>query len=151
MNNENPNSFKDKIKNINNTDDTTSEFDPKDISDNKGISILSYFGPLVFIPMFAKKDSKFARFHVNQGFTLFLADIAYTVIQSILMAILRAIFPWKLNYGYLGGRGFIFDALSTVLSLVWIPIAVIAVIGIINAANGKAKEVPLIGRIKLLK
>ena len=95
MNNENPNNLKDKMKNINNTADTTAEFDPKDISDNKGISILSYLGPLVFIPMFAKKDSKYARFHANQGLTMFITYAGYSVVQSILLAILRKIFPWK--------------------------------------------------------
>ncbi len=151
MNNENPNNLKDKVKNLNNTQDTTSEFDEKDINDNKGISILSYFGPLVFIPMFAKKDSKYARFHANQGLTLFIVYVGYTVLQNILLAILRAIFPWKWDYGYLGGRGFIFDALSTILSLIWIPIGIIAIIGLINAASGKAKELPLIGKFKFLK
>ena len=151
MNNENPNNLKDKMKNINNTADTTAEFDPKDISDNKGISVLSYLGPLVFIPMFAKKDSKFARFHANQGLTMFITYVGYSVVQSILLAILRMIFPWNYNYGLIGGRGFIFNALSTILSLLWIPITVIAIIGIVNAASGKAKELPLIGKIKLLK
>lgn len=151
MNNENPNNFKDKVKNLNNTADTTSEFDPKDVSDNKGISVLSYLGPLVFIPMFAKKGSKYARFHANQGLILFIVYVGYTVLQNILLSILRSIFPWKWDYGYLGGRGFIFDALSTILSLVWIPIAIIAIIGIVNAASGKAKELPLIGKFKLLK
>ncbi len=151
MNNETPNNLKDKVKNLNNTQDTTSEFDEKDINDNKGISILSYFGPLVFIPMLAKKDSKYARFHANQGLTLFIVYVGYTVLQNILLAILRAIFPWKWDYGYLGGRGFIFDALSTILSLIWIPIGIIAIIGIINAASGKAKELPLIGKFKFLK
>ena len=151
MNNENPNNLKDKMKNINNTADTTAEFDPKDISDNKGISILSYLGPLVFIPMFAKKDSKYARFHANQGLTMFITYAGYSVVQSILLAILRKIFPWNYNYGLVGGRGFIFNALSTILSLLWIPITVIAIIGIVNAASGKAKELPLIGKIKFLK
>ena len=151
MNNENPNNLKDKMKNTNNTADTTAEFDPKDISDNKGISILSYLGPLVFIPMFAKKDSKYARFHANQGLTMFITYAGYSVVQSILLAILRKIFPWNYNYGLVGGRGFIFNALSTILSLLWIPITVIAIIGIVNAASGKAKELPLIGKFKFLK
>ncbi len=143
--------FVDKVKGLNNTTDTTSEFDAKDIADNKGISVLSYLGPLVFVPMFARKESKYARFHATQGLTLMIVDVAYGVIQGILMAILRSIFPWKWEYGYLGGRGFVFDALSTILSLVWIAIGVLAVIGFINALTGKAKELPLIGKIKFLK
>ena len=41
--------------------------------------------------------------------------------------------------------------LSTILGLVWIVFGVLAVIGIINALKGKAKELPFIGKIKLLK
>ncbi len=145
------NAFADKVKGFSNTSDETAAYDAKDIADNKGMTILSYLGPLVFIPMFVKKDSKFARFHANQGLTLFIADVAYGIVQSILMAILRAIFPWNWSYGYLGGRGLVFDALSTILSLVWIVIVILAVIGIINAANGRAKELPVIGRFKFLK
>ena len=141
----------DKLKGINDTPDTTADYEAKDIQDNKTISFLSYLGPLVFVPVFAGKNSKFARFHANQGLVLFLADVAYVVVENILLAILRAIFPWKWNYGYLGGRGIIFDALSTILGLVWIVFGVLAVIGIINALKGKAKELPFIGKIKLLK
>ncbi len=145
------NGFVNKVKNLNNTADETASFDDKDISDNKGITILSYLGPLVFVPMFARKSSPFARFHANQGLLLLIADVAYSVIQVILMAILRAIFPWNWNYGYFGGRGFVFDALSTILSLVWIVFGVLVVIGIINVARGKAKELPIIGKFKILK
>ncbi len=145
------NAFTDKVKSFNNTSDETAAHDAKDIADNKGITILSYLGPLVFIPMFARKSSKFARFHANQGLTLFIADAAYGIVQGILMAILRAVFPWNWSYGYLGGRGFVFDALSVILSLVWIVFGVLAVIGIINVANGRAKELPVIGKFKFLK
>jgi len=151
VNTEEKESFADKVKGINDTPDTTADFEAKDIQDNKTISFLSYLGPLVFVPMFARKRSKFARFHANQGLVLFIADADYVVVQNILLAILRAIFPWNWNYGYLGGRGFVFDMLSTILGLVWIVFGVLAVIGIINALKGKAKELPFIGKIKLLK
>ena len=148
---EEKNGFTDKVKGINNTPDSTADFDAKDIQDNKGLTILSYLGPLVFVPMFARKDSKFARFHANQGLVLFIASGAYSIVQIILGAILRAIFPWNWNYGLWGGRGFVYNALTTILSLVWIVFSVLAIIGIINTAKGKAKELPVIGKFKILK
>ncbi len=151
MNNENPNSFSEKLKNINNTADSTASLDPKDIEANKGLSVLSYIGPLVFVPMFARKDSKYARFHATQGLTLFIINAAYTVIQIILTVILRMAFPWRWTYGFYGGRGPIYTILTILISLVWIPIAVLVILGIINAVTGKAKELPIIGKIKLLK
>ncbi len=147
----NNNEFAQKVKNLNNTADTTAEFEQRDIEENKTISVLSYFGPLVFIPMFAKKESKFARFHSNQGLVLLIADVVFGVVQAILQAILRAIFPWKWTYGLVGGRGPVYGFLSTVLSLLWIVIAVLAIIGIMNAVKGKAKELPIIGKFRILK
>ncbi len=143
--------FVDKLKGINDTPDSTADFDAKDVADNKGLTVLSYLGPLVFVPMFARKNSKFARFHANQGLVLLIAYGAYGVVQAILGAILRAIFPWNWDYGYFGGRGFVYDALTTLLSLVWIVFSVLAVIGILNTVKGKAKELPVIGKFKILK
>lgn len=50
-----------KFAQFNNTADSTAGFDPQDIEQHKGISVLAYFGPLVLIPMLAARDSAFAR------------------------------------------------------------------------------------------
>ena len=130
--------FTAKLKELNNTADTTAEYTAEDINQNKTMAILAYFGPLVLIPIFAAKGSKYARFHSNQGLVLFLALIAYNIIEGILSSILLAI-SWSLYF------------LPTILGLVSIVFAVLAIIGIINASKGKAKELPVIGKIKLLK
>lgn len=135
---ENQNDFSAKFANLNNTADTTAEFDQNDITNNKAMGILAYFGPLCFIPMFAAKESKFARFHANQGLILFLVCVAWSIAYSILSAVIIAI-SWRL-YFIVSIIGF--------LSLIFL---VLAVIGIINAANGRAKELPIIGKFKLLK
>lgn len=145
------NNFGAKIAGLNNTADTTAEYDSKDIEANKMMSLLAYLGPLVFIPMFAVKDSKYARFHSNQGLILLIVYVGYAIVQFILGLLLRTIFPWNWSYGYFGGRGVIYDVLTTVLGLVWIPIAILAILGIINAVSGKAKELPFIGKFKLIK
>lgn len=145
------NNFGAKIAELNNTADNTADFDQQDIASNKTMGVLSYFGPLVLVPILAAKESKFARYHANQGLVLFIADVAYGIVQAVLMAILRAIFPWNWNYSYLGGRGVIFDILSTVLSFGWLIISILAIIGIVNAVKGRAKALPLIGKIKILK
>lgn len=127
-----------KFEQLNNTPDTTAEFSSEDIQQNKVMAILAYFGILVLVPIFGAKDSKFARYHANQGLVLFLAAIAYSIATSILTSILIAI-SWRLAF------------LSTIFSLVSIAFLVLMVLGIINAANGKAKELPIIGKFKLLK
>ena len=134
----NQNDFYAKVAALNNTADTTAEYDANDIAQNKAMGILAYFGPLCFIPMFAAKGSKFARFHANQGLVLLIACVAWSIASSIVNAIILAI-SWRLYF------------ITTIISLISIVFAVLAVIGIINAANGKAKELPVLGKIKILK
>ncbi len=130
--------FAEKLQDLNNTADTTSEFDPKDVEQNKIMAILAYLSWLVIIPIFAAKDSKFARFHANQGLVLALTEIVWWVGTGILTAILTAIVPFL---------GF----LSTLLGLVNLLFLVLLVIGIMNVANGRAKELPIIGKFRILK
>ncbi len=144
-------SASDAINKLNDTSDTTSEYDSKDISENKVMALLSYLGILFVIPLFAAPKSKFARFHANQGLILCISGIAYSIINSILMSILNSIFRGYWN-GYLTyTRGPIHGFLSLILNLLYVIFAILAVIGIINAVNGKAKELPLIGKFKILK
>ena len=128
----------DKLSELNNTADTTDAFDQTDILNNKTMAVLAYFGPLVLIPIFAAKNSPYARYHSNQGLVLLLAMVAWNIVYGIVSSLLYAI-SWRLGF------------ISTILSLVSVVFAVLAIIGIINAAKGRAKELPLIGKIKILK
>lgn len=126
--------LKETLQELNNTKDTTGEYDPQDINDNKLLACLSYISWLVLIPLFCAKDSKFARFHVNQGLVLAIAETAIIIVLSILGAI-----PLL---------GVIFRIVRWILNIVF---AVFSVIGVLNALSGKAKELPLIGSLKVLK
>jgi len=132
------NDFSQTFRNLNNTADTTAEFDQNDINTNKGMAILAYFGPLVFIPMFAAKQSKFARYHSNQGLLLLIAAVAWSIVYGIINAILLAI-SWRLY------------TVSSIIGILSIVFFVLFIIGIINASNGRAKELPIIGKFKILK
>lgn len=116
------------------TPDTTAEYDSKDIQDNKIMAVLAYIGILLLIPLFAAKNSKFARFHVNQGLPLMIVGLAIGIISIPLglIPIVRII------------TGIIFG-------LAGICVLVLAILGIVNAATGKAKELPLVGKFKILK
>ena len=107
--------------------------DPKDAQDNKIMGILAYFGILFLVPYFAAKESPFAKFHANQGCVLFIVMIAIGIIVQVVAYI--PIIRW----------------LSLILSLLYIVIFVFAVLGIINAAKGEMKELPLIGKYRILK
>lgn len=127
-----------KIAGLNNTADTTAEYDAQDIRNNKAMAILAYLSWLVLIPLFVAKESKFARFHCNQGIVLAIAEIIYVIVYEILSTIILAI-SWRLVF------------LVSIIGIVGIVFAVVSIIGIVNAANGKAKELPIIGKFKILK
>jgi uncharacterized membrane protein len=114
------------INQAKNTPDYTASMDPNDITQNKVMAILAYISILVLIPILAAKDSPFAKFHSNQGLILFIASILFTVINAI--PILGQIIA------FIGG------IITFVLFL----------IGVINAAQGKAKELPVIGKFRIL-
>lgn len=130
---------------LNETADTTAQFTPQEIEEGKVMSILAYLGILVLVPILAGKESKYIRFHANQGLLLCLAWIAWVIIDGILNAVLRAILwrglsMWDLYY-----------TTSWILDLVYLVIGVLAIIGIINVINGRAKDLPVIGKYRILK
>lgn len=132
---QNTQNAQDFVNNMMNTNDTTSQFDPQDINNNKGMSVLAYIGFLFLVPLLACPNSKFARYHTNQGLVLFLLEFALGVVTGILGIIPIA---GLIIGGLLGAVGGIFTL-------------VLMIMGIINAAQGQAKELPLIGKITLLK
>ena len=103
------------------------------------MALLSYIGILFIIPLLAAKDSKFAKFHVNQGLVLFIADLVCGLAVRIVSAILSFI-PVV--------RVFLPAVLITLVSLAALAFMII---GILNAVNGRAKELPLIGSLKILQ
>ena len=128
------NSVTDKFNEFNNTADTTASFDQNDINQNKVMAVLAYIGILVLIPIFAAKNSKFARFHSNQGLLLCIVSLAMSVINIVL--------------GEIPVIGVILGIASGLISLV---VFVLAIIGIINAVQGKAKELPIVGKYRIIK
>lgn len=89
------------------------------------MGVLGYL--LFFIPLLAAKDSPYAKFHANQGFVLFLGYILCSVLWII------PILGWiAAPIGY-------------------IAITIFTVMGLINSLGGKAKNLPMIGKIKIFK
>jgi len=95
----------------------------QDAQNDKLLAILAYFGPLVFIPIFSSNGSPFVRFHANQGFTLFLAWVVSLVLDGIF---------WILGW------------------LLGVAVFVMAILGIIGAAQGRERELPLFGHLRLV-
>lgn len=145
-----------------NTPDTTAQFDPQDIELNNRLSLLSYLGILVLVPIFLVKRSRFARFHANQGLVLLIAgivsDLALLVLKLIagalrsgLMALLYRIDGSRVLIAMGAVLGGVVSGVFWILSvLISVALIVFAVLGIVNAVKGRARELPLIGRFHIL-
>ena len=96
---------------------------------NKGMAVLGYFFPLIMYLVNPKED--FARFHIGQAMNLWIWQIIYTVGVMIISAITPEI-----------GR---------LLALANLYFRVCTVIGLIYAAQGEKKKIPLIGDIEIIK
>lgn len=115
----------------------------QDVEQNKVMAVLAYFGILVLIPILAAKESKFARFHANQGLILLITGVAFSIFVPVVIKIVAFI-----SYVLAGIVGI---ALGIALVLAWLLLFVLAIIGIINAVKGEFKQLPLIGQFQILK
>ncbi len=106
-----------------------------EVGDHKLYAILGYILPfLFFLPLLqeSSKNNAFARFHANQQLILLIGWVALYVVGNMLVMIL-----------YMMG--------VFLLPLLNLAFLVLAILGIINAAQGQMKELPVIGKIRLLK
>ncbi|WP_283169694.1 zinc-ribbon domain-containing protein [Curtanaerobium respiraculi] len=124
------------FENLADTPDTTSDYTPAEVESGKGIGCLSYLGILVLIPFFAEKGNRFVRYHARQGLVLFLVEVAYWVAVQIVSAIVLSI-SWRLAF------------VPTILSLVGLVFLALSILGLVNVFQGRAKELPLVGKIKI--
>ena len=127
----------DKINKILDTEDKTSGCTREDVEKNKIFGVLAYLWILFFIPLVVCPDSKFGKFHANQGLVLFL----FGIVGSAVIGIITMVFA-------LIGLGIVGVILASIFGLLDV---LLVVLGIVNAATGKAKALPIIGGISLIK
>lgn len=109
------------------------EYTKEDIENNKVLSLFSYISFLFIIPLIACSNSKYAKFHVNQGIMLCITNVVFE-------AILKALKVLELSFAY--------DIADAIVN---IGLTVFMVIGIVNAVTGKAKKLPIIGNFTIIK
>jgi uncharacterized membrane protein len=127
-------------------DDFSNIFGQDDIQAGKVAALLGY--PLFFLPLVIAPNSKFARFHANQGLIIFI----FAFINSILQNIFRFSFNlirWGWNWND-WRSWWSFNPFSLVFNLIGVALLAAIIYGIVNAANSKAVEIPLIGKFRIL-
>jgi uncharacterized membrane protein len=104
-----------------NTQSNTQSTSSTHANNNTLLGVLSYLGILVIISYFMRKESSFVMFHVKQGLALFGVEIVILVLRWIV------------------------PSLGLIWSIMNLITFVVAIIGIVNVAQGKEKELPVIG------
>lgn len=97
----------------------------EDIEKNKTMAGLSYF--IFFLPLIACPDSKYAKFHANQSLLLLLTSIVGNIILGIIPVVGWALMP-----------------------VFGVVIMVFGIMGLINGFGGQAKELPIIGKFRII-
>ena len=127
----------------------------RDVEENKGMAIIAYI--LFFIPLLTglHKTSPYVKYHTNQGIALFSLTVIWSIFYRIIVSIITTFFvstnPWMKIGGVFMYEYGVLRITSNILGLLWfIPIA-LCLLGIFNAATGKMKPLPIIGKIKFIK
>ncbi|MFS0862372.1 hypothetical protein AB3M96_06680 [Fredinandcohnia sp. 179-A 10B2 NHS] len=91
------------------------------------MAILAYI--IFFLPLLAARESTFAMYHANQGLLLFLLAVGINIVGTIIPFI-----GWMI-----------------ILPLGNLLVLALAILGIINAAKGDEKPLPILGKYRLIK
>ena len=102
-----------------------------DAEKNKAMAIIGYIITILFfIPLVTEaKNSPFAKFHANQQLMLLISSVVIWIVGGIIPFI-----GWFL-----------------IMPIGSIVILVLAIIGIVNAAKGEMKKLPIIGGFEIIK
>ena len=127
-----PNTLKDMITDAK---DSTLEYSPEDIEENKIVAGITTIPFAFWLPLVVDTDSQFAKFYANQSLILTILCVVFYIINAVVGRVL-----WMIPLlGHILSP--LFGLIVTVVALgAWLFL-------IVNALQGKAKELPLIGNI----
>lgn len=107
------------------------------ITDN-ALLCMSYLGFLVIVPLMFCKNTKLARFHINQGLVLFITELVYGALFLFTRWLLLAISLWL-------------SVIVAVMAVAGIVFIIYAAMGIAGVIRGETRELPVIGSCKIIK
>ena len=86
------------------------------------MGILAYMGPLVIVSYVMAKDDPFVKFHIKQGLVLLVIELIVWVLSPM------------------------FWSLFALIQLINLAVLIFIIIGVINVAQGREKELPFLGK-----
>ncbi len=122
------------------TDQEITQFDAAEVEKNKVLAIVGYIFPILFfIPLVTEsKNSLYARFHANQQ----LIFLIFGAVGGVALGIVSAILAFIPFLGPL--------MIMMLMPAFWFVCFALMIIGIMNAINGGAKKLPVIGGLAVL-
>ncbi|MFV0485087.1 MAG: hypothetical protein ACK5MU_02570 [Candidatus Saccharimonadales bacterium] len=131
------------------TDKVTKE----EIKEGKGLAVVAYI--IALIPFFAgDKKNKFIRFHAVQGMNIFITSLILTVASAIINAVFGAIAVGSavsLNGAGVAGSLGVIAIINVVFGIASLIVFAMDIVGLVYAAQGLTKEVPIFNKIKFIK
>ena len=135
------------------TPDHTNDYDPNEVVKAKGISIAAMFGITFWVPLVLRRNSMFGRFYANQGLLMLILCIPFSILFAIFSGIVGVACS---NDAAVAGAssgltfmGWIMDLIVFAICYA-IPIFIL-ILSIKNIRAGKAKEIPFIGFLRIIK
>ena len=138
--------LKDKIKVfMSSIKDYTDSFSLEEIESGKALSIVSYLIPLV--PFILSKKNNYVKFHTLNDMNILFTYLIFLIIKRTLSYIFGT--PCDL----VSGLKCIILPISLRIFFAFINMlfSFIVLYGVLNVCNNKAKEIPIISKIKLFK
>lgn len=127
------------------TNDYTDTFSLEEIESGKALSIVAYLIPLV--PFILSKKNNYIRFHTINGMNILFTYLIFLIIKRTLSYIFGT--PCDLVSGL---KCIILPiSLRILFAFINMIFSFIILYGLVNVCNSKAKEIPVISRIKLFK
>ena len=114
------------------------ECSKRDAGDNRMIAVLAYLGVLAVALFWVEKKSEFVRYHMGQGLTLLVLEIVYGIVYQFLTVVVLLV-SWRLYF------------IVRILGYMAVVFPVLALIGIMNVVNGQERELPVIGKIRVVR
>ena len=111
--------------------DFIKDYTEKEKSEGMFFGILSYISVLCLIPYLLEDKNNFVKFHAKQGLNLFLLEVIVGVSASILVFLLLFL-------------GFAIVLVRNIIECIFL---VVSIMGIIDVATGKARELPIVNKI----
>lgn len=132
------------------------QMDPQDVAANKTVGIVSCFWILFFVPLCTNGSSPYNRFRANQSLWVLISNAALGIVCGILTAIVNAILPGSWEGSWLYGLSYKPNVFAVILNVIfyiatYVPALTLFVMNLVYAIKGRAKELPIVGKIRIIK